>query len=138
MLKYTNWLVSSVFLIVSNLLWAFHDTYFWDAETKAYVIEVFKDWHYLKILVIVAFFLSVWTLPRKWICLLGFLFIRWHSFTVGMHIARKDGVFPPNNDWAGMFKPFFDLFSHAGISVLLVVIWIAIVQYQIRKESCHG
>lgn len=89
------WIVSLGALIAAHFFWTLHDWYFWDPITKQYVINIFRDWHYIKLAWIALFIISVYLVPSNWYFILGWLAFRWSTWEIWCYHASMSEPYKP-------------------------------------------
>ena len=120
-----QWTLCWFLIILANYFGAFRDTYFWDEETKKYILRVWKDWHNVKILELTCLIASARLIPiplrdwKFWIPAFCWLVIRWASWEFWMHEARMSGVYGGNKKWLGGI-----FYINRRIALLLMLIFV--------------
>jgi hypothetical protein len=89
------WSLSVFTLCLANFLWTLHDWYFWDPKTHEFVEIVFKNWHYLKLLWIALFIVSVYCVPFRLTTIIGWLLIRWFTWEAFCSFASISQPYNP-------------------------------------------
>lgn len=118
-------MVSLFILIVVCYLAALSEFYFWDIETKLFVMQYFRDWHYLKTLLKISLFVSIFTLPNQPVYIAGWFLISWFGFEMSCAVIPKiDKYHKTNNHIIDFFY-----IGNPIISFILILLTLILVKY---------
>ena len=117
------WLLACISLFLANAFWTMHDLYFWDPLVKARIIDQWKDWHNLKLAMIVMVVISLLFVENKWYLWICWFGLRWSSWEFWYHHHSLSQPYEPSG-WAG---GIFHLSENLALIISIGILFLPII-----------